>query len=174
MGESRATYEHADQVARLSEAIRRDHPVALQWALDHVPELRAAAGRLSKSDAPGAMSVFVAAQHCLATGYLAHLPDPHTAANDVLTAALWESSDIDYAATSVVVTRHPTGYMAGLDDGTTGHHVPVRWPADATRAARAIAVQSSTPIPHQPRPTAPARSRPRDPGPHQEGTRRAR
>ena len=135
----------------------------------HSDDTELAAGVRTVLDAPGRAWMRAVAEH---TGRLnAWLP---AAANDVLTAALWESSDIDYAATSVVVTRHPGGYMAGLEDGTTGHHVPVRWPADATRAARAIAAQSSTPIPHQPRPTAPTRSRPRDPRPHQEGTRRAR
>ncbi|MEV0732328.1 hypothetical protein [Polymorphospora sp. NPDC050346] len=129
MGESPATYAHADQVARLTERIRRDQPEALNWA-ERQP-LWDAVRQLRSERAPDMLALLVSAHQHLATTFLAHQADRDRIADEVLTAALYLTVGIDYAVTSieVVAAGQPGRYTVRLSAGGHSLHLPVAMPA---------------------------------------------
>ena len=81
-------------------------------------------------------AVYAHADQVAATGgLLAELPDRDTVADDVLTAALYLASGIDWAAESISMRRLDTGvWRVAWTDGSTLHDVPVDGPATAVSA----------------------------------------
>jgi hypothetical protein len=135
MGESPAVYAHADQVAATTNRIRRDHPQALAWATGQVDQLSAALRHPEHDRGYTAMWPFVAAHQHLTGGLLAGRADRDTVANDVLTAALYLASGIDWTATSITVRHLDTGaWRVGWTDGSHERDVPV----DAPETAAAV------------------------------------
>jgi len=135
MGEPPAVYAHADRVAELADRIRRDHPQVLAWAAKQTERLREALEDPKRDRAYTAMWPFVVAHQYLTGGPLAGLADRHTVADDVLTAALYLASGIDWAAVSITVRRLDNGdWRVGWTDGSHERDVPVAAPDTATAA----------------------------------------
>jgi hypothetical protein len=133
MGNPPAVYAHADQVAALTDRIRRDHPQALAWATEQVDQLSAALGHPERARGYTALWLFVVAHQHLTGGLLAERADRDTVADDVLTAALYLASGIDWTAFSINVRRLDTGaWRVAWTDGSHLRDVPVDDPGTAT------------------------------------------
>lgn len=124
MGESPATYEHADAVATLTARIRAEHPDALSWASEPAAAIVAA----TTFQDPAVLTLLVNAHHHL-SAVLTEEPDPQRLADDILTAAIHLASGIDYAAVAVQV-RHLDGYRYSVTtyDGTVRTITPYTHP----------------------------------------------
>lgn len=138
MGESPATYTHADAVAELTARVRREHPGALATAIDATPALRLALSREEPGRGDKLAAVVALFQHLTSTD-LAHLSERDAVANDVITAALYATAGIDYVATSIKVSRiHGDRYWVRVSDGTTSTDLPVRTPRTPPGAATSV------------------------------------
>lgn len=123
MGESPATYHHADAVAALTLQVIGAYPTALARARAVAPVLQHA---VSSAHRPSDLTMCVTVFRELASTELAELPDPMKAANDVMTAALYLASGIDYAATSVEIYQIPIGsYRIRFTSGPVSEDIPV-------------------------------------------------
>lgn len=123
MGESPATYRHADAVAARTLQVISAHPKALARARAFTPTIQQA---ISSTRRPDDLLACVTVFRELTATELADLPDRTKVANDVMTAALYLASGIDYAATSVEVYQIPTGpYRIRFTSGPVIEDVPV-------------------------------------------------
>ena len=123
MGESPATYRHADAVAARTLQVIGAHPRALAHARAFAPAIQQA---ISTTRRPDDLLACVNAFRELTVTQLADLPDCTKVANDVLTAALYLASGIDYAATSVEIYQIPTGpYRIRFTRGPVIEDLPV-------------------------------------------------
>lgn len=133
MGESPATYEHADAVKELTQRIRAEHPAALVATLECAPALIDAIDESNRTRSYDPLTIFVAVFQHLTTCILSHLPDAATVANEIITAALYEANGIDWAATSVQVTQpQPGTYRLRFSSGSgsSSGTVPAPRPGD--------------------------------------------
>lgn len=130
VGESPAAYAHADQVATLTDQVRRTYPQALAWASDQAATLQQALARASADDGWRALTALVDAHQHLTGTELAHLPRRDEVADEVLTAALYLASGIDWAAVAIEVRELGDGqWRVKWDSGDYWRDVPVPAPA---------------------------------------------